>query len=119
MDFLRVNLDIKNLPELDPEFIPLHKFNEAFLRGAEKPSASRWSARAARMAAVETRIHGTPEMYAADCYYIDRLVKTMLWMKGGYKIYGPRRRADIRLSPLRLLRGRGEGVRLGLHGERL
>ena len=37
MDFLRVNLDIKNLPELDPEFIPLHKFNEAFLRGAEKP----------------------------------------------------------------------------------
>ena len=37
MEFLGVNLDIKNLPELDPEFIPLHKFNEAFLRGAEKP----------------------------------------------------------------------------------
>ena len=37
MEFLGVNLDIKNLPELDPEFIPLHRFNEAFLRGAEKP----------------------------------------------------------------------------------
>ena len=49
MEFLGVNLDIKNLPEpRDPEFIPLHKFNEAFLRGARSPSASRWSARAAR-----------------------------------------------------------------------
>ena len=83
MEFLGVNLDIKNLPELDPEFIPLHKFNEAFLRGAEKPVGIALE----RAGGVETRIHGTPEMYAADCYYIDRLVKTMLWMKGGYKIY--------------------------------
>ena len=87
MDFLGVNLDIKNLPELDPEFIPLHKFNEAFLRGAEKPVGIALERAGGEMAAVETRIHGTPEMYAADCYYIDRLVKTMLWMKGGYKIY--------------------------------
>lgn len=87
MDFLGVNLDIKNLPELDPEFIPLHRFNEAFLRGAEKPVGIALERAGGEMAAVETRIHGTPEMYAADCYYIDRLVKTMLWMKGGYKIY--------------------------------
>lgn len=87
MEFLGVNLDIKNLPELDPEFIPLHKFNEAFLRGAEKPVGIALERAGGEMAAVETRIHGTPEMYAADCYYIDRLVKTMLWMKGGYKIY--------------------------------
>lgn len=84
MDFLGVNLDIKNLPELDPEFIPLHRFNEAFLRGAEKPVGIALERAGGEMAAVETRIHGTPEMYAADCYYIDRLVKTMLWMKGGY-----------------------------------
>ena len=87
MDFLRVNLDIKNLPELDPEFIPLHKFNEAFLRGAEKPVGIALERAGGEMAAVETRIHGTPEMYAADCYYIDRLVKTMLWMKGGWRVY--------------------------------
>ena len=87
MEFLGVNLDIKNLPELDPEFIPLHRFNEAFLRGAEKPVGIALERAGGEMAAVETRIHGTPEMYAADCYYIDRLVKTMLWMKGGYKIY--------------------------------
>ena len=87
MEFLGVNLDIKNLPELDPEFIPLHRFNEAFLRGAEKPVGIALERAGGEMAAVETRIHGTPEMYAANCYYIDRLVKTMLWMKGGYKIY--------------------------------
>ena len=34
-----------------------------------------------------TFIHGTPEMYEADKYYIDRLVKMLLWMKGGFKVY--------------------------------
>ncbi len=39
------------------------------------------------MAVCETFIHGTPEMREADCYYVNRLVKTILWMKGGFRIY--------------------------------
>ena len=31
MNFLGVNVQIKNSPELDPGFIPLHAFNRAFL----------------------------------------------------------------------------------------
>ena len=39
------------------------------------------------MAAVHTFIHGTADMLDADRYYIRRLVKTLLWMKGGWRVY--------------------------------
>lgn len=39
------------------------------------------------MATCHTFIHGTPDKKAADCFYIDRLVKFILWMKGGFRIY--------------------------------
>ena len=87
MKFLGIETDIKNLPELDPGFIPLHKYNTAFLRDASKAVGIAVERANGEMASIETYIHGTDEMHDADCYYIDRLVKTMLWMKGGYKIY--------------------------------
>lgn len=87
MNHFGIVCTIRNKPELDPGFLPLHVFNEAFLKDARKPIGIALERAGGQMAAVETRIHGTPEMAAADRYYIERLVKTMLWMKGGYKIY--------------------------------
>ena len=86
MNYLGIELEIKNLPELDPGFIPIHKFNQAFLRTAKKPVGIAVERKGGEMAAVETFIHGTPEMRQADHYYIERLVKTLLWMKGGFRI---------------------------------
>ena len=87
MEHLGISFDIKNHPELDPGFLPLHSFNRAFLAGAGKPLGIAVERADGQMAAVETFIHGTPELRAADEYYVNRLVKTILWMKGGYKIY--------------------------------
>ena len=87
MEFLGINIPVKNLPELDQGFIPLHKFNEAFLKTATKPISLAVERADGQVASCRTRIHGTEELRAADHYYINRLVKTMLWMKGGYKIY--------------------------------
>lgn len=87
MKFLGIDIDIKNPPELDPGFIPLYKYNSAFLRNAAKPVGIALERANGEMASVETYIHGTPEMREADRYYIDRLVKTLLWMKGGYRIF--------------------------------
>jgi len=87
MNFLGIELEVKNLPELDPGFIPLHKFNEAFLKTAKKPVGIAVERSCGEMASVETFIHGTPELRAADRYYINRLVKSILWMKGGFRIY--------------------------------
>ena len=82
-----VNVDIKNKPILDPEFTPLLKFNQAFLAGATKPVSIAVERADKQMATTHTFIYGTPEMEAADNYYIDRLVKTLLWMKGGFRVY--------------------------------
>ena len=87
MNFLGVNINIKNSPELDPEFIPLHLYNKAFLATAKKPVSIAVERAKGEMASYHTFIHGTKDMEAADCFYIDRLVKFVLWMKGGFRIY--------------------------------
>ena len=87
MNYLGLDISIRNKPELDPDFLPLHVFNRAFLAGAAKPIGIAVERSNGQMAAVETFIHGTEAMREADRYYIERLVKTLLWMKGGYRVY--------------------------------
>ncbi|MCD8330057.1 MAG: ROK family protein, partial [Lachnospiraceae bacterium] len=79
--------DVKNRPALDPEFLPILKFNRSFLEMAKKPVSLAVERADGQMASCHTFIHGTPEMADADHYYVNRLVKTILWMKGGYKVY--------------------------------
>ena len=87
MERYGINVTVKNSPVLDPEFTPILKFNQAFLATATKPVSIAVERADGQIATTHTFIHGTPEMAEADRYYIDRLVKTELWMKGGYKIY--------------------------------
>ena len=87
MNHLGIECSYRNVPELDPGFIPLRVFNRAFLRGAKVPVGIAVERADGCCAAVETFVHGTPEMHAADYYYVDRLVKTLLWVKGGFRIY--------------------------------
>ena len=81
-----IDVKLKNIPELDPGFFPLQRFNEAFLQDARKPIGIAVERAGGQMAAVRTFIHGTPEKRDADRYYIERLVKTLLWMKGGFRV---------------------------------
>ncbi len=87
MKFLGINVQMKNCPELDPGFIPLYQFNHAFLATAKVPVSIAIERAKGEMSTHHTFIHGTPEMKDADCFYIDRLVKFILWMKGGFRIY--------------------------------
>ena len=87
MNRFGINVELKHIPPLDPEFIPLMRFNHAFLSGAKKPVGIAVERADGQMASCHTFIHGTPEMAEADHYYIERLVKTLLWMKGGFKVY--------------------------------
>ena len=87
MKFLGIELNVKNIPELDPGFIPLYRFNQEFLKTANKPIGIAVERAGGEMASCSTFIHGTPEMLEADRYYIRRLVKTLLWMKGGFRVY--------------------------------
>ena len=87
MNRFGVSVELKHIPVLDPEFIPLMRFNHAFLADAKKPVGIAVERADGQMASCHTFIHGTPEMAQADHYYIERIVKTILWMKGGFKVY--------------------------------
>ena len=82
-----IPVQIKHIPQLAKEFMPILKFNRAFLADAKKPVSIAVERSRGQVAVKHTFIHGTPEMAEADRYYMDRLVKTMLWMQGGFKIY--------------------------------
>ena len=82
-----IEVILRNHPVLDPGFIPIGKWNEAYLAGAKKPVGIAVERADGQMASVHTYIYGTPEMAEADNYYVNRLTKTILWMKGGFRIY--------------------------------
>lgn len=82
-----IQFDVMNRPSLDPEFMPILKFNSAFLQTAKKPVSFAVERSGGQVAVSHTFVHGTPEMAQADAYYADRLVKSMLWMKGGFQVY--------------------------------
>lgn len=86
MNIYGVNVNIKNVPELDKTFVPLHAFNEAFLKTAQKPISIAVERSGGLVSVYDTFIHGTPDMAEADNYYVDRLVKFLLWARGGFKV---------------------------------
>jgi len=87
MQHCNIKFDIKNKPELDLDFIPIYKFNEAFLKTAKKPFSIAIERNDKQIYAMSTFIHGDEENAEADLYYLDRLVKFELWQKGGFRIY--------------------------------
>ena len=87
MERYGICVNLKNIPELDPEFMPLARYNEAFLENATKPISIAVERADGQMAACHTKIHESADMKDANNYYIDRLVKTMLWLQGGFRVY--------------------------------
>ena len=85
MEFLGININIKNIPTYDPGFIPMVKFNHEFLKNAKKPITIAVERDRGLTSVVDTFITGTN--HAADKYYIERVVKYLLWAKGGYKVF--------------------------------
>ncbi len=87
MKHLGIDVTVKHLPPLDPAFIPLGRFYEAFLKDAKEPFEVAVERSGGQVAVYRTRVHGTEALRQADIYYIDRIIKTLLWMKGGFRVY--------------------------------
>lgn len=86
MKFLNVDVTLKNTPVLDEGFVPLGLFFQNYQSGASKPLCIAVERSAGQIGTYETKIYGTPAMAEADAYYIDRLVKFLLWSWGGFKV---------------------------------
>lgn len=86
MNIYGIDVNIKNVPELDKTFAPLIAFNREFLKTAKKPIAIAVERSGGLISVYNTFIHGTADMAAADNYYVDRLVKFLLWARGGFRV---------------------------------
>ena len=87
MEYLGVSIDLKHMPKLDPGFIPFGVWREAYLKGAAIPIAIAVERNDGKITVWRTRIHGTEAFARADCRYVERMVKFLLWSVGGFRIY--------------------------------
>ncbi len=86
MEYFGIPYCVKNLPKLDPEFIPFGVWMQAYQRDAARPIAIAIERDQGRISVHHTRIYGTPEMVEADYRYVERYVKFLLWSVGGFRI---------------------------------
>lgn len=87
MNYLGVEYNIKNIPALDPGFIPFGVWMDAYLKGAKTPVSIAVERQEGQISVRHTFIHGTKEMADADYRYIERYMKFLLWSIGGFKVY--------------------------------
>ena len=88
----------KRVPALDTRFQPVVLWNHAFLQavnasGQGVPLAVALERRDGSVSAFESRVFAEGhELSAANLPYVERLVKTLLWQRGGYSLTvgGPR-----------------------------
>ena len=87
-----IEVDIKNKPELDRKFVPILRFNEAFLKTASRAVSIAIERGEKQVSQISTYVHDSSTHAEADAYYLERLVKFELWLRGGFKIYvkGPK-----------------------------
>ncbi len=86
MKHLGIEVELKNKPILDPDFLPLARWEEEYLKGAKEPFAIAIERNDGKIAVVDTMVYGDENHFAADCYYIERKVKFLLWAKGGFRV---------------------------------
>lgn len=87
MKYLGIEFPVKNMPELDPGYIPLGPWMEAYLKNAGKPIAIAVERDKGKITVRRAAIYGTPEMAAADYRFVERYVKFLLWSIGGFRVY--------------------------------
>ena len=86
MNYLDIDFEIKNVPVLDPNFIPFGVWVREYLKEANIPVKIAVEREDGLITVRETFIR--KDQYApANMRYIERLVKFMLWSVGGYKVY--------------------------------
>ncbi len=81
-----IEVSIKNSPVLEPEFVPMGAYMDAFVKDAKEPLAVAVYRENGNVSVYDTKIHGTDEMFEDDLLYVERIVKFMLWAAGGFRV---------------------------------
>ena len=85
MNYLGIQYEMKNPPVLDPGFIPFGIWAEAYLSEADHPISIAVEREDGKIHVRRSFLRG--EEYAeANCRYLERLVKLLLWSVGGFRV---------------------------------
>ena len=87
MNYLGIDYSVRNLPELEPEFIPFGVWMSAYEKGATHPVSIAVEREGGKISVRSTKIYGTKEMAEADYRFVERYVKFLLWSIGGFRVY--------------------------------
>ena len=87
MKYLGIEYTIKNLPELDTDFIPMGAWFDAYLKNADHEISIAIERNDAKITVKKTKIYSSKEMEVANYRFIERYIKFLLWSIGGFKIY--------------------------------
>ncbi|NLG53462.1 MAG: ROK family protein [Clostridiales bacterium] len=87
--FLGIPVSIKNVPELDPGFIPMRKFYDSYTESAKSgvPVKIAVEREDCQFSCFTLKMHGTESMLATDLVMGERIIKSLLWSRGGFKVY--------------------------------
>ena len=86
MNYLGIDYSVKNMPALDPGFIPFGIWAKAYLQEADRPFRIAVERDHGKITVYETRLRGEA-FAAANIRFAERLVKMLLWSAGGFRIY--------------------------------
>ena len=81
MEYLGIPFSVKNVPCLQPDFLPFAPWRTAYLSQARQPF--RIAVEGSGTMVYETRIRGGSP---ADLRYLERTVKLLLWSVGGWRV---------------------------------
>ncbi len=87
MKFLGLEIPLVHTPTLDPQFIPMGKFNSSYMDGATVPCGIALERSGGQIAVEQCKIYATAEARERDHYFLRRMMKTMLWLYGGYRFH--------------------------------
>lgn len=86
MNYLGIDYEIKNVPVLDPNFIPFGVWAKEYLKDAKKPISIAVEREDGLISVRNSFIRGEG-FEDADLRYVERLVKFALWSVGGFRVY--------------------------------
>ncbi len=84
-EYLGIKFDILNSPLLDPDFIPMGKWMEEYLKGANRPVSIAVEREEGKISVFKTFLRGH-EFESANIRYLERYIKFLLWSVGGWKV---------------------------------
>jgi len=85
MNYLGIDLDIKNIPQLDEAFIPMGPWMIAYEKEADRPVAIAIEREEGKVSVFETKLRDAA-FEEANIRYLERYIKFCLWSVGGWKV---------------------------------